>query len=102
MHPCVEVNDVLQYEIEKRDISTLYYHCNCKHYSRITQFLVTAESFLFRVPRPRAFLQLDLHFAEEVFNFGDHLNQNNIQHPMPNVQLTQLLPFRIQSSILKR
>src|SRR6185312_11876877 len=49
-----------------------------KHdHGRVTQFLVTAESLLFRIPRPRTLLKLDPNFAEEGFDFGNHLKSKS-------------------------
>src|ERR1041384_2178941 len=78
------MDEINQDKIEERDEATQQQHRDDNHDSRVTQFLVTAEPFFLWVPRPGSFLQLDLHFTEEVFDFRNHLNQN--QHPTPNAQ----------------
>src|SRR4029077_3055227 len=71
-----KVHNVHQNEIKQRDVTAKQEHRDNDHNGRITQFLVTAESFLLWVPRPGTFLQLEFYFAEEVFDFGNHLKSN--------------------------
>src|SRR6476660_8089139 len=83
------MDEINQDKIEERDEATQQYHRDGNDNSRVTQFLITAEPFFLRVPRPRTFLQLDFYFAEKVFDFGDHVvskTTSNIQRPTPNVQ----------------
>jgi hypothetical protein len=67
-----EVHDIDQDKIEQRHVATEQQHRDGNHDGRVDQFLVAAETFFLRVPWPRAFLQLDLHLAEEVFDFSHH------------------------------
>jgi hypothetical protein len=71
------MDEINQGKIEERDAATQQYHRDGNDNSRVTQFLVTAEPFLLWVPRPGSFLQLHLHFTEEVFDFGDHFESFN-------------------------
>jgi hypothetical protein len=96
------MDNVHQNQIEKRNVSAEQQHRDNHHHGRITQFFVSPESFLLRIPRPRAFLQLDLHFAEEVFDFGNHQfskETSNIQRSTSNAQLS-FSGFEVQCSTL--
>src|SRR2546429_9224039 len=84
-------------KMEERAAPTYQYIRDANHNGRVTQFLVTAEPFFLRVPRPRSFLQLQLHFTEEVFDFGNHLNPtSNIQRSTSNAQA--IFCCRVRSS----
>src|SRR5438874_4318578 len=67
-----EVHNIHQDKIEQRHVPTEQQHRDRNHDRRVHQFLVAAESLFLWVPRPRTFLQLDLHLAEEAFDFGHH------------------------------
>src|SRR5438552_16640657 len=88
---------------EERDDATQHYHRDVNDNSRVTQFLVTAETFFLRVPRPRTFLQLDFYFAEKVFDFGNHLKvpkkrpTSNAQRPI-SLQLRSMFSSMFQGS----
>src|SRR6478672_11057301 len=85
------MDEINQDKIEERDEATQQYHRDGNDNSRVTQFLVTAEAFFLRVPRPGSFLQLHLHFTEEVFDFGDHQllsKTSNIQRSTSNAQFS--------------
>src|SRR5947199_7098243 len=91
------MDKINQDKIEERDEATQQYHRDGNDNSRVAQFLVTAEPFFLRVPRPRSFLQLQLHFTEEVFDFGNHLNPtSNIQRSTSNAQA--IFCCRVRSS----
>src|SRR6266404_6203139 len=94
-----EMDKINQDKIEESDEATQQYHRDGNDNSRVTQFLVTAEPFFLWVPRPGTFLQLDLYFAEKVFDFGDHLLSHNIQHPTSNAQRRISLYFRSEFSV---
>jgi hypothetical protein len=68
------MDEINEHKIEERNEPTQQYHRNENHNSRVTQFLVTPEAPFLWVPRPGTLLQLDLHFAKEIFDFGDHPN----------------------------
>src|SRR6266498_611003 len=53
-----KLHNVHENEIEQRDVTAKQKHRDNDYNGRITQFLVPAEPLLFRVPRPRTFLQL--------------------------------------------
>src|ERR1700751_491742 len=94
------MDKINQHKIEERDEATQEDHRDDNDNSRVTQLLVTAEPFFLWVPRPGSLLQLDLHFAEEVFDFGDHLTfkkTSNIQRPTSNAQLA-LSELEVQCS----
>jgi hypothetical protein len=96
------MDKINQHKIEERDEATQEDHRDDNDNSRVTQLLVTAEPFFLWVPRPGSLLQLDLHFTEEVFDFGDHLTfkkTSNIQRPTSNAQLG-LFEFEVQRSTL--
>src|ERR1700688_3436449 len=90
------MDEINQGKIEERDAATQQYHRDGNDNSRVTQFLVTAEPFFLRVPRPRTFLQLDFYFAEKVFDFGNHLKvpkkrpTSNAQRPISCVLISKL------------
>src|SRR5213596_2330049 len=90
------MDEINQDKIEERDEATQQYHRDDNHNGRVTQFLVTAEPFLLWVPRPGSFLQLHLHFTEEVFDFGNHLKvpkqrpTSNAQRPISCVLISKL------------
>jgi hypothetical protein len=94
------VDEIHQDKIEERDEATQQDHRDDNDNGRVTQLLVTAEPFFFWVPWPGSFLQLDLHFTEEVFDFGDHLTfkkTSNIQRPTSNTHFP-LSGFEVQRS----
>src|SRR5437667_9669423 len=63
---------VYENEIEQRDVAAKQHHRDNDHDGRVSQLLVFADPFFFRVPRPGSFLKLDLNFVEKVFRFSNH------------------------------
>ena len=92
------MDEINQDKIEERDEPTQQYHRDGNDNSRVTQFLVTAEPFFLRVPRPRTFLQLDFYFAEKVFDFGNHLTVPK-KRPTSNAQRPISLHLRSEFSV---
>src|SRR5207249_8742016 len=92
------MDEINEGKIEERDEATQQYHRDDNDNSRVTQFLVTAEPFLLRVPRPRTFLQLDFYFAEEVFDFGNHFKVPK-KRPTSNAQRPVSLQLRSMFSV---
>src|ERR1700693_1956833 len=92
------MDEINQGKIEERDAATQQYHGDGNDNSRVTQFLVTAEPFFLRVPRPRTFLQLDFYFAEKVFDFGNHFKVPK-KRPPSNAQRPISLHLRSEFSV---
>src|SRR5438128_2785680 len=92
------MDEINEGKIEERDEATQQYHRDGNDNSRVTQFLVTAEPFFLRVPRPRTFLQLDFYFAEKVFDFGNHLKVPK-KRPTSNAQRPVSLHLRSEFSV---
>ena len=100
------MDKINQDKIEERDEATQQYHRDGNDNSRVAQFLVTAETFFLRVPRPGSFLQLDFHFVEEGFDFRNHDDvdvaivdlRNHARrdsNPQPTVLETATLPIEL-------
>jgi hypothetical protein len=84
------VDEVHEHEIEKCDKAAQQNHRDDDDESRVTELFVFAESFFLRVPWPGSFLQLDLHFVEEDFDFSDHSNSqktSNAERRTSNAEL---------------
>ena len=96
------MDKINQDKIEERDEATQQHHRDDNYHGRVTQFLVTAEPFFLRVPRPRTFRQFDFYFTEEVFDFGNHQllsKTSNIQRSTSNAQFS-FFAFEFQCSTL--
>src|SRR3982751_3192642 len=98
------MDDVDQDKIEQGDITAKQKHGNDDDERRISELLIAAESFFFRFPRPRSFLQFDLYLAEKILCFGKHdyfatperaarwvtgKIKSNIEHRPSNIQNTR-------------
>src|SRR6266542_2750100 len=92
------MDEINEGKIEERDEATQQYHRDDNDNSRVTQFLVTAEPFFLRVPRPRTFLQLDFYFAEKVFDFGNHFRVPK-KRPTSDAQRPISLHLRSEFSV---
>jgi hypothetical protein len=77
MSPGEEVDEVYEHEVEQGDVTAEQEHRDDHYYRGIRQFLVLFEASLRQVPWPGRFLELDLHFVEEIFCFGDHFEKLN-------------------------
>jgi hypothetical protein len=102
MKPSKIMDDVHENEIEERDVTAEQQHRNDDDESRISQLLVTPDSFFLRIPRPGSFLKLDSYFVQEVFRSRNHWlfkTTSNIQRSTSNAQLSGS-EFEVQGSTL--